>query len=97
MFFYDTPGFVSHEDRDDYKPALSAASREAIAEVNLTVLLVDASKDVTKRGLRSLTGLLERALRSGPAFSTCQLPVVSLVSWLPGVHFTCAREKGLSA
>ncbi|CAM9458290.1 unnamed protein product, partial [Hapterophycus canaliculatus] len=64
VFFHDTPGFVSHEDRDDYKPALSAASREAIASVNLTLLLVDASKDVTKRGLRSLTGLLERALRS---------------------------------
>ncbi|CAM9335202.1 unnamed protein product [Pylaiella littoralis] len=64
VIFYDTPGFVSHEDRDDYKPALSAASREAIAEVNLTLLLVDASKDVTKRGLRSLMGLLERALRS---------------------------------
>lgn len=64
IFFHDTPGFVSHEDRDDYKPALSAASREAIAAVNLTLLLVDASKDVTKRGLRSLTGLLERALRS---------------------------------
>ena len=59
VFFHDTPGFVSHEDRDDYKPALSAASREAIAAVNLTLLLVDASKDVTKRGLRSLMGLLE--------------------------------------
>lgn len=65
VFFHDTPGFVSHEDRNDYKPALSAASREAIAAVNLTLLLVDASKDVTKRGLNSLTGLLERALRSG--------------------------------
>lgn len=66
IFFHDTPGFVSHEDRDDYKPALSAASREAIAEVNLTLLLVDASKDFAKRGLRSLTGLLESALRSDP-------------------------------
>ncbi|CAM9689990.1 unnamed protein product [Ectocarpus fasciculatus] len=64
VFFHDTPGFVSHEDRDDYKPALSAESREAIAAVDLTLLLVDASKDVTKRGLRSLTGLLERVLRS---------------------------------
>ncbi|CAM9390028.1 unnamed protein product [Scytosiphon promiscuus] len=64
VFFHDTPGFVSHEDRDDYKPALSAASREAIASVNLTLLLVDASKDITKRGLQSLMGLLERALRS---------------------------------
>lgn len=71
VIFYDTPGFVSHEDRDDYKPALSAASREAIAEVNLTLLLVDASKDVTKRGLRSLMGLLERALRSGPVLFLC--------------------------
>lgn len=68
VFFHDTPGFVSHEDRDDYKPALSAASREAIAAVNLTLLLVDASKDVTKRGLSSLLGLLERALRSGPSY-----------------------------
>ncbi|CAM9171618.1 unnamed protein product [Ectocarpus sp. 6 AP-2014] len=64
VFFHDTPGFVSHEERDDYKPALSAESREAIAAVDLTLLLVDASKDVTKRGLRSLTGLLERVLRS---------------------------------
>lgn len=63
VFFHDTPGFVSHEERDDYKPALSAASREAIAAVNLTLLLVDASKDVTKRGLSSLMDLLERALR----------------------------------
>lgn len=64
VFFHDTPGFVSHEERGDYQPALSAASREAIELVNLTLLLVDASKDVTKRGLRSLTGLLEKALRS---------------------------------
>lgn len=64
VFFHDTPGFVSHDERDDYKPALAAASREAIELVNLTLLLVDASKDVTKRGLRSLTGLLEKALRS---------------------------------
>lgn len=64
VFFHDTPGFVSHEERDDYKPALSAASREAIELVNLTLLLVDASKDVTKRGLRSLTDLLEKTLRS---------------------------------
>lgn len=71
VFFYDTPGFVSHEDRDDYKPALSAASREAIAEVNLTLLLVDASKDVPKRGLKSLKGLLENALRSGLVFFSC--------------------------
>ena len=69
VFFHDTPGFVSHEDRDDYKPALSAASREAIAAVNLTLLLVDASKDVTKRGLSSLMGLLERALRSAPVYN----------------------------
>lgn len=64
VFFHDTPGFVSHQERHDYKPALSAASREAIETVNLTLLLVDASKDVAKRGLRSLTGLLEEALRS---------------------------------
>ncbi|CAB1097024.1 unnamed protein product [Ectocarpus sp. CCAP 1310/34] len=64
VFFHDTPGFVSHEERDDYKPALSAESRDAIAAVDLTLLLVDASKDVTKRGLRSLTGLLERVIRS---------------------------------
>lgn len=64
IFFHDTPGFVSHTERHDYKPALSAASREAIETVNLTLLLVDASKDVAKRGLRSLTGLLEEALRS---------------------------------
>ncbi|CAN0244634.1 unnamed protein product [Ectocarpus sp. 13 AM-2016] len=64
VFFHDTPGFVSHEERDDYKPTLSAESREAIAAVDLTLLLVDASKDVTKRGLRSLTGLLERVIRS---------------------------------
>lgn len=64
VFFHDTPGFVSHEDRGDYKPALSAASREAIEEVNLTLLLVDASRDAAKRGLNSLTGLLEKALRS---------------------------------
>ncbi|CAN0424997.1 unnamed protein product [Ectocarpus sp. 13 AM-2016] len=63
VFFHDTPGFVSHEERDDYKPTLSAESREAIAAVDLTLLLVDASKDVTKRGLRSLTGLLERVIR----------------------------------
>lgn len=64
IFFHDTPGFVSHKESHDYKPALSAASREAIETVNLTLLLVDASKDVAKRGLRSLTGLLEEALRS---------------------------------
>lgn len=64
IFFHDTPGFVSHKERHDYQPALSAASREAIETVNLTLLLVDASKDVAKRGLRSLTGLLEEALRS---------------------------------
>lgn len=64
IFFHDTPGFVSHKERHDYKPALSAASREAIETVNLTLLLVDASKDVAKRGLRSLTGLLEEALMS---------------------------------
>ena len=64
IFFHDTPGFVSHKERQDYKPALSAASREAIGTVNLTLLLVDASKDIAKRGLRSLTGLLEEALRS---------------------------------
>lgn len=64
VFFHDTPGFVSHEEGEDYKPALSAASRDAIGLVNLSLLLVDSSKDVTKRGLRSLTDLLENALRS---------------------------------
>lgn len=64
VFFHDTPGFVSHQERHDYKPALSAASREAMETVNLTLLLVDASKDVAKRGLRSLTALLEEALKS---------------------------------
>ena len=64
VFFHDTPGFVSHEERDDYQPDLAAASREAIGLVNVTLLLVDASKNVTKRGFSSLVSLLENALRS---------------------------------
>lgn len=64
VFFHDTPGFVSHEERDDYQPALAAASREAIGLVNVTLLVVDASKEVTKRGFRSLVALLERSLLS---------------------------------
>lgn len=86
VFFHDTPGFVSHEDRDDYKPALSAASREAIASVNLTLLLVDASKDVTKRGLRSLMGLLERALRSSAVGQARSLATSGPISGSPGVY-----------
>lgn len=64
IFFHDTPGFVSHRDRPDYQRELSKASRETIDLVDLTLLVVDASKRIDDRIYVSIAGLLERALRS---------------------------------
>lgn len=64
IFFHDTPGFVSHRDRSDYQRELSKASRETIDLVDLTLLVVDASKRIDDRIYVSIAGLLERALRS---------------------------------
>lgn len=69
IFFHDTPGFVSHRDRGDYRRELSKASRETIALVDLTLLVVDASKKVDDRIFVSIEGLLEQALRSRGALA----------------------------
>ncbi|CAM9437337.1 unnamed protein product, partial [Sphacelaria rigidula] len=69
IFFHDTPGFVSHRDRGDYRRELSKASRETIALVDLTLLVVDASKKVDDRIFVSIEGLLEHALRSRGALA----------------------------
>lgn len=64
IFFHDTPGFVSHKDQREYQRELSLAARNAIDLVDLTLLVVDASKPLAGHRLVSLNGLLERALRS---------------------------------
>lgn len=64
VFFHDTPGFISHVDQGDYRRELSKAAKETVALVDVTLLVIDASKKMDERIFVSTVGLLERALRS---------------------------------
>ncbi|CAM9485907.1 unnamed protein product, partial [Discosporangium mesarthrocarpum] len=62
--FFDTPGFVSYQDQEEYIPDLFAAAREAIDEVDITLVVVDAAKRLDDKGRLSLSALLDRSFRS---------------------------------
>lgn len=64
VYFHDTPGFISHHDRGGYRRSLSEAASDAVGLVDVTLLVVDASRRLSDLVLVSLYGLLERGLRS---------------------------------